>query len=231
MAIGDAPMPENLYHVILTTSHISKDPNNVIEKVRIPGTYVSLLAAKAAAHTCLYDAGYERDFFAEYETKREVFEAESLPERQGLAVYAVAQDGTQFRVRIDTTPNERQLQSDCDDGRVSAPLYYVIETIVEYGSGPAATSEVRDLNVQGTFKTYREARQYAETVLLSKEDKVDKDSYAAYDEAAADATDCGYGENVVVHATGQYGENYLISVIQTQELKGVALAEAAMRIG
>ncbi|OBT70994.1 hypothetical protein VF21_09882 [Pseudogymnoascus sp. 05NY08] len=48
------------------TSHIQRDLNSEIEKIRIPGTYCSLEAAKAAAHGCLFDAGYEREWFSQY---------------------------------------------------------------------------------------------------------------------------------------------------------------------
>jgi hypothetical protein len=66
--------PENLYHIILTTSHIQRDPNSEIEKIRIPGTYRSLAAGKVAAHSCLFDAGYERRWFSQYEVDPAVLE-------------------------------------------------------------------------------------------------------------------------------------------------------------
>ncbi|GIJ98878.1 hypothetical protein Aspvir_001000 [Aspergillus viridinutans] len=223
------PISEYLYHIVLTTSHLTKNPNNIVEKVRVPGTYTSLPAAKAAAHSCLFDAGYEREFFTKYEVDPAVFEEQNLLERSGLAVLAVAADGTTFRVRIDTTPNNMRLTTDLEDGRISIPLYYVIETTIVYG-GQKETTSVRNLNIEGTFETYEEAWAFAKQVLLSKEDKVTKDSFAEYDEAAPDEKDCGYGENVIVHAANNYGENFLISVIQTQELQNVALTEAAMRI-
>ncbi|KAA8652074.1 hypothetical protein EYZ11_005557 [Aspergillus tanneri] len=228
MANIKRPVSDNLYHVLLTTSHIAKDPYNVVEKVRIPGTYTSLGAAKAAAHSCLFDAGYERGFFNEYETSPEMFE-ENLAEHLGLAVYAVAPDETTFRVRIDTTPNNLRLTTDLDDWRVSIPLYYVIETIVVY-NGDEDTTMVRDMSVEAVFTTYMEARAYAKTALLSKENKITRESFEDYHQAGPDETDCGYGENVIVHATGDYGENYMISIIQTQALKNVTLAEAAMKI-
>ncbi|PWY72159.1 hypothetical protein BO94DRAFT_539283 [Aspergillus sclerotioniger CBS 115572] len=223
-------IPENLYHVLLTTTHINKNPNNIIETLRIPGTYTSLLAAKAAAHSCLYDAGYERDFFPTYETSHAIFEKENLPDRLGLAIYAVAPDGTTFRVRIDTTPNKLQLTTDLDDGRVSIPLYYVVQANVEYDA-IEGQSTVREVIVQSTFTEYLQGREYARSVLLSEQDGILKGSYAAYVEAGEEERDCGYGENVVVHASSDYGVNHLVSVIRNQELGSVILAEAAMRIG
>ncbi|KAH2451230.1 hypothetical protein KXW63_006215 [Aspergillus fumigatus] len=220
---------EYLYHIVLTISHLTKNPNNLVEKVRVLGSYTTLPAAKVAAHSCLFDAGYEREFFTKYEVDSTDFEKQDLVQRPGLAVLAVAADGTTFRVRIDTTPNNMRLTTELEDGRISIPLYYVIQTTVVYNGQKEATN-VRDLNIEGTFKAYDEARAFAKQVLLSTEDNVTKDSFAEYDEAAPDEKDCGYGENVIVHAASNYGENFLISVIQTQELKNVALTEAAMRI-
>lgn len=64
-----------------------------MEKTRAPGSYTSLQAAKEAAHRCLFDAGCEREWFKTHET----LEARNLPERTGLAAYAVAEDGTELR--------------------------------------------------------------------------------------------------------------------------------------
>lgn len=219
--------PENLYHILLTTSHMGKNPNNVVEKVRIPGTYTSLLAAKAAAHSCLYEAGYERDWFEHYETKPSLLEKHNGTPH--LVVYATAPDGTAFRVRIDTTPNERKLTSDLADGRIGVPLYYVVQAAVEYTGDEGGV--VRDINVQGTYGTYEEARGFASAALLSPRDGVTRESFAEYTEAEPSERDCGYGDNVIVHAASDYGTNYLVSVIKTQELESVKIAEAAMKIG
>ena len=50
--------PDKLYHIILTTSHLSKDPNSQVEKLRVVGSYTSVAAAQAAAHRVLVEAGY-----------------------------------------------------------------------------------------------------------------------------------------------------------------------------
>ena len=227
-ASADNAAPENLYHIILTTSHIHKDPNSQIEKVRIAATYTNLAAAKAAAHRCLFDAGYEREWFTEYETKPEFFESHNLRQRTGLAVLAVAPDGTTFRVRVSTTPNRGKFTTDYEDGWIPYNLYHVVQTNVFYADDESG--EVRDTNIEGSFKTYEEARQCASRVLLSEEDGITKESFAEYDEAGLNERDCGYGENVVVHAVGNNGENILVSVIKSQTMESVRLAEAAMRI-
>lgn len=215
--------PKNLYHVVFTTSNISKDPTSETEKVCITGTYTSLTSAKAAAHSCLFDAGYEREWFSQYETDPEVFESSGIRQRAGLAVLAVSPDGTTFRVRVCTTQDAGDLASGYENGRITVDLYHVVQTNIEYGS-------IRDMNIEATFKTYNEARNFASGVLLSEKDGITKQSFARYVEAGPDEKDCGYGENVIVHAIGEHGDNYLVAVIKSQEMESVRLAEAAMRI-
>lgn len=222
-----APEGENLYHVIFTTSHISKDVNAEVEKVRVCGTYTTLPAAKAAAHRTLFEAGYEREWFVDYETNEQEFIAHHVKRRTGLCVLAKAPDGTIFRVSVATTPNNLKLEGD-DDHKVHQVLYHVVQTNVLYTEDD--TGEARETNVEGSFTSYEEARKYASQVLLAPEDGVTKESFEQYDEAGPDEKDCGYGENVVVHAVGANGENYLVSVLKAQDLESVRLAEAAMRI-
>lgn len=87
-----------------------------------------------------------------------------------------------------------------------------------------------DVSVQGIFPDYQKAREYGMRALLSKDSNV-QENFEDYYKAASQEEDCDYGENVIVHATGRYGENLLISIIQGQELANVALTEAATRIG
>ncbi|KFY29038.1 hypothetical protein V491_00225 [Pseudogymnoascus sp. VKM F-3775] len=224
-SVGKADL-ENLYHIVFTTSHIQKDPNGVIEKIRIAGTYLNLEAAKAAAHTCLFDAGYEREWFSQYEVDPAALESYKIHQRMGLVVFAKASDGTTFRISISTTPNISHLTTDNEDGRIATDLYYVVQTNVNYVNG----DEDRDVNIEGVFTAYDKARAFAQSVLLSEEDGITKESFAEYDEAGDNEGDCGFGENVVIHAVGINGENYLISVIKGQTPESIKLAEASVRI-
>ncbi|KFY04506.1 hypothetical protein O988_00726 [Pseudogymnoascus sp. VKM F-3808] len=219
---------ENLYHIVLTTSHIQKDPNSEIEKIRIAGTYCTPEAAKVAAHSCLFDSGYERDWFSQYEVDPAALESYKIHQRMGLVVFAEASDGTAFRISISTTPNIDHLTTDNDDGRIATDLYYVVQTNIKYANGDEGQD--RDVNIEGIFLKYDKARAFARSVLLSKEDGITKGSFAEYDEAGDNERDCGFGENVVVHAVGNGGENYLISVIKGQTAESVKLSEAAVRI-
>jgi len=227
---GHAPSDKN-YHILITSSHLTKDPNQQVEKLRIVGTYDSLPLAKGAAHRALFDAGYEAEFFKAYGVSADFFDKQDIPrqDRNGLLVYAVAQDSTIFQVRIVTTSNDAEWTHQFEDGRICRDLYYVLQTTASYHDGSEGENS-RVHNIKGVFDSYEEARKSALGVLANAVDGMTGESYAQYDEVAANETDCGYGENVLVHAVGQDGENLLVSVVKGQVLENVRLMEASMRI-
>ncbi len=216
--------PESLFHVMLTSSHFKHDVNSIVQGVCVCGTYTSLRAAKAAAHRALFDAGYEREWFASYEAQQG---KGILGHDNGAMVQAVGPDGDMFTVSIAVTPNLFNLKPN-EAGKIQVPLYHVVQTIVHYHSDESG--QTRDTSVQGSFQTYNEARKAALSLLLCEEDGIDRSQYAEYDEAAPGELDCGYGENVLVHAAGQMGENFLVSVLKGQELESVRVREAASYI-
>jgi hypothetical protein len=222
-------LPEHLYHVILAISHLSKDPSSQIEMLRVSGTYTSLSAAKAAAHRVLFEGGYEGEMFQVYETEYKLSERDQGKRTPtGLVVHAEAEDGTNFDVCVLTTPNDLNMMTVSEEGRVLQDLYHVMQTGVLYGEDVCRSE--REHNIQGSFLTYQDASERARQILLDANDGVSKESYAQYDEAGPGEKDCGYGENVLVHAVGTNGENILISVVLGQVLESARLAEAAMRI-
>jgi len=143
-------------------------------------------------------------------------------------VHAEAEDGTTFEVRVLNTPNHLKLTTASEDGRVLQDLYHVIQTSVSYENDDYGSE--REYNIHGSFLHYEDASELGRQVLLDAKDGVLRESYARYDEARPGEKDCGYGENVLVHAVGTDGKNILISVIQGQALESARLAEAAMRI-
>ncbi|KAJ5379695.1 uncharacterized protein N7496_002123 [Penicillium cataractarum] len=218
---------ESVYHVMLMVAP-AKAPKGQIEKIRVLGTYTSIRKAKDAAHRGLFDSGYEREWFSSFETKPEALEDLAASEGTGLAVYAVASDGTKFRLRVSTSPNDLELTSDNENGRVVIPLYYVVQTNVPYCTHERKPTH--DTHIEGVFKSYADARKFASTLLLSEEDGVKASSYQEYTEAAMNERDCEFGENVVVHAVGGNEENYFVSVVTGQELESVRLREASLKI-
>ncbi|KAK5080295.1 hypothetical protein LTR70_008740 [Exophiala xenobiotica] len=219
------------YHILITSSHLAKDPTHQVEKLRVIGTYDSPSLAKAAAHRALFDAGYEAEFFKAYGVSAAYFDEQHVPSRNrdGLLVHAIAQDGTVFQVRIVTTPNDAKWTHQFEDGRICKELYYVVRTRAHYGEGSDGEASW-SYEIDGAFERYEDARKLALHVLVNEADGVTKENYEQYDEVAPDENDCGYGENVLVHAVGQNGENLLVSVVKGQILEWVRLMEASMRI-
>jgi len=216
----------NLYSIILTTSNIKHDPTSEIQKVRVCGTFTSLQAAKAAAHRCLFDAGYEQEWFTTFDTQKS--HGEKWTHGDGVIVYAVAPEGDTFVVSIDTTPNKSGWKSNPEDHRVEAALYHLLQTTVYYDKDAAGGA--RETEILSTFTSYDQARKAAETALLSVEDGIKEEDWAEYDAIPANEKDWEFGENVVVHAVGQSGENILLSVVKEQALESMRIMEAAMRI-
>ncbi|KAJ5475029.1 hypothetical protein N7539_008095 [Penicillium diatomitis] len=230
MAEHTQNIPDSVYHVMLTISQL-KVPIGQTEKIRVLGTYTSISKAKEAAHCGLYNAGYEREWFPTFETSPDALEQLATTEGTGLAVYAVANDGTKFRLRISTSPNSLQLRTDEEedvDGRVKLPLFYVVQTNVPYCSHQRKPTH--DTHIEGFFKSYAEARARARAVLLAEEDGITASSYQDYCEAGENENDCEFGENVIVHATGENGDNYFVSVVTGQALESVRICEASLRV-
>src|SRR5262249_20245516 len=153
---------------------------------------------KAAAHRCLFDAGFTREWFSEYDLYEHVNETESGP--NGQIVRAIAPDGTVFVVSLATAANTNKFRADsgADDGMIERDLFHVLQTTVDY-SGPEDGGK-RQTDVEGSFASFEEAKKFATTVLLNKEDGITRDSFPEYSEAGPEDSDCGYSEDVIVHA-------------------------------
>lgn len=216
---------ENLYHVILTTSNVKHDPNAETDKVRICGTYTSLPAAKGAAHSCLFEAGYEQDWFTTFDTQHKGDSKWTHP--NGIVVYAVASNDDTFVVSIATTPNVYNIKSNAD-GKVDTDLFHVVHTTIFYDWDESGG--LRQTNVLGSYESYEKARAAARIALLSSDDGLSAQSWEEYSEIPVGALDWEYGEDVIVHAAGAGGENVWVSVLKGQEMESVRLKEAARRM-
>jgi len=216
---------ENLYHVILETSHIAHDPNSEVDKVRICGTYTALPAAKGAAHRCLFDAGYEQEWFTTFDTQHKG--GSNWSHGDGVIVYAVAPAGDTFATKIATSPNVSGFKGNAD-GKIEQDLYHVVHTTIFYDRDQSGT--LRETSVVGSYESYAKARAAAHVALVNKEDGITEQSWEEYDEMPTGATDWEYGMDVIVHAVGQGGENVWLSVLKNQEMESVRLEEAARRM-
>ncbi|ETN47156.1 uncharacterized protein HMPREF1541_01347 [Cyphellophora europaea CBS 101466] len=224
-----------LYHLLLTTHNLpsSQNPLNKVEKIRAPGIYTSLTQAQAAAHRALFDLGLERDFFTVYEVREEEFAQhpslgkgpDAIADKAGLAVHAVARDGSVWQVRVAATPVEhakaKGWEASWEDGRVGGgDAYLVVRTKVR---GEEERGGVREHVVLGATRTLGEARRVAaEAVQALKQEG--KFEVAEMDDGEE------LGESTVGHAVGNDGENVFVSVVKVVELEAVRVGEASMRI-
>jgi hypothetical protein len=216
---------DTLYHVLLTTSHLEKDINAQIQGLRICGTFTSLPTAKVAAHTCLFSLGYEAEWFSKFETQHDL---QLIDHDEMRIVEATGPGGEVFTVEIASVPNSAGLIASSASGHVSVPLFHVVQTVVHYGRD--SSGESRDTSVKGSFTEEARAREVAHEILVWIEEGIDKNTYSQYEEAGEGEADCGYGENVVVHAVGSEGENYLVSVLKGEEVESDRVKEAAERM-
>lgn len=222
----DARTPSDmLFHVLLTTSHLEKDINAKIQGLRICGTFTSLPMAKAAAHTCLFSLGYEAEWFTNFQTQHDL---QLIDHHELRIVEATGPGGEVFAVDIATVPNSAGLIASNSSGHISIPLFHVVQTVVHYGCD--SSGESRDTIVKGSFTEEARAREVAHELLVWIEEGINKDTYVQYEEAGEGEADCGYGENVVVHAVGSEGENYLVSVLKGKEVESDRVREAAERM-
>jgi len=196
---------ENLYHVKRTIIDFYRDPSGATQITDILGTYTALQAAKAAAQSCLGLEGYKTSDFDVYKVKTNASEDWSYGD--GVLVYAKTPAGQEFRVSLDTKPNETKLKGNAE-GKVEEHLHYVLQTRIDYDtdrSGARQTTEV-----EGTYLLRQDAYNAAHTVLLTED--TTKDSFDEYDEKESYKEDWPYGENVFVHAVGPNGENFIVAV-------------------
>jgi len=197
---------EYLYHIKRTITDFAEDKSGATRITDILGTFTFLAAAKAAARGALASEGYIADDFEILELKDET-NAEEWKHGDGCLVYAKAPRGQEFDVRIDTKPNVLNLKGNAD-GEVEGHLHYVLQTIIDYNND--RIGGLQNTEVEGTYLTRKEAYAAAYTVLLDEE--VTKESFAEYDEKEEFEGEWPYGDEVLVRAVSQTGENFYVAV-------------------
>jgi hypothetical protein len=212
-----------LFHVKRTVTDFAKDKSGATKSTDILGTFTDLAAAKLAARSALASEGYVKD---DFETFEQNDGTGTWTYGDGVLVFAKAPAGQTFEVRIDTKPNVLQFKGNAD-GEVEGFLHYgkyaflklqahrltldkVIQQTLNYNKDPTGSSQATE--VVGTYPTREAARKAARTALLDSE--VTKETFAEYDEFddARDVNEWPYGEDVLVHAVAETGENFNVAV-------------------
>lgn len=160
---GDAASSEDLlYHVVYEIINYQRDTSGATRTTDVFGTYTSLPVAKAIARSCLKNWGYKVTDF-------EVYELNDDPENwkygDGVALYAKARSGQEFRVRLDTKTNVNQLKGG-PQGEVEGQLHYVFQTKIEYINRVWAKQTTE---IEGTYLLQKDAIDAAYVVLLDPE--------------------------------------------------------------
>ncbi|KAH9215178.1 hypothetical protein DL95DRAFT_364853 [Leptodontidium sp. 2 PMI_412] len=200
-------MSNLLYHVIRTIIRFDEDSSGATRDVDILGTFTDLAAAKAAANVGLASEGYVKSDFELYEQKSELPAGEEWKRGDGVLVFAKAPAGQQFEVGLETEVNAAGFKGNTQ-GEVEGFLHYVLQTTINYNADRTGSSQLTQ--VEGTFPTRALAFTAALTTLL--DDEVTKDSFAEYDVKADFVGEWPYGEDCLVHAVGQTGENFVVRV-------------------
>ncbi|KAL2133748.1 hypothetical protein VTI74DRAFT_1730 [Chaetomium olivicolor] len=203
-------VPEELFHTTLTVVDYHQDTSGSIRDVHVLGTHTNLAAAKAFALMALVQLGYQPEDFAIYATKVDT-PPEEWKHGDGVMVYAKAPRGQEFFVGLDTKPNTESLPAGPND-TLQLPqghdhLHYVLQNRTDYNqdkSGAFQTTEIL-----GCYARRGDALAAAKSTLLG-----DREEYAQYDERGDEESEeeWPFGDDVVVHAVAQTGENYTVAV-------------------
>jgi hypothetical protein len=203
---ADSTFSDHLYHVLCEATDFLRDKSGATRTVDVIGTYTYLPAAKSAARSCLTTLGYLPLEFALYEEKTD---AETWTHGDGVAVYAKAHAGQEFKVRLDTKPNAHDLKGN-KEGEVVELLYYVLQTRIDYNSD--RVGGIQTTEVEGVHLLRKEAYDAAYTVLLDDAEGITKESYEVYEEQDSYKGEWPYGDDVLVHVVSVHGENFWVTV-------------------
>lgn len=206
-------VPELLFHTLLTVINYHTDTSGSTRTVFVLGTHTTLPAAKAFASKAIITLGYDPSDFEQYAT-RDTAEGE-WKHGDGVLAYAKAPAGQEFIVSIDTTPNNENLPEGADHTlklpQKSEHLHYVLQTKTDYNqdkSGAFQTTEI-----EGCYVRRVDALSAAKMTLA----EMDKQGFSQYDEQDSDSEQgqWPFGDDVIVHAVAETGENYQVSVRTT----------------
>lgn len=209
-ANGNRPVPEQLYHTTLTVEEFHKDTSYSTKEVYVLGTHATISGAKAFAFEALTHMDYEPDDFAEYATCPDT-PSESWKYGDSVVVYARTPAGHEFLVGLDAKPNTESLSAETDDTLLLPNgfdhLHYVLQNKTDYNqdsSGAYQTTEILGCYLQRT-----KALAAAKAAL-----QADRQEYAQYDERddMDQASEWPFGEEVMIHAVAQTGENYTVAI-------------------
>lgn len=198
-------VPDLLYHTTLTVIDYHQDPSGATRSVYVLGTHSTVQAAKSFANSALQSLNYAQDDFSEYEVRSEG----PWTHGDGVIVFAKAPAGQVFTIGLDTTPNNESLLGN-DEGAIVLPrdaelLHYVLHTTIDYNRD--RTGALQSTEIEGSY-IHRENALAAARTCLNREEFVEFDVRDSDDMVGQ----WPYGEDVIVHAVAETGQNHIVAV-------------------
>lgn len=223
---GNPSIPEQVYHTTLTVVDFHRDTSGSTRDTHVLGTHTSLPAAKTFALSALETLGYKPGDFDEYTTRADYTgeAAENWPHHDHVMVYARGPTaGHELLVGLDTKPNTESLPTVGDEHEDPSKkhtlrlpeghdrLHYVLQNRTDYTQDKHAPYQTAE--IQGCYARREDALAAARRALQE-----DRDEYAQYDERGENQEEgWPFGEEVIVHAVAQTGENYTVAVKTTMQ--------------
>jgi len=207
---ASSEVPDLLYHTLLTVIDFHADTSGYTRSTFPLGTHTSLPAAKDFAAHALEKLNYQPDDFAEYAV-RTPETAENWQYGDGVIVYAKAPAGQEFLVKLDTTTNTENLPAGGPGETPKLPseldhLHYVIQTRIDYNQD--RSGGLQSTEIEGVYVHRKDALKAAKQMLGEE-----RAEFAQYDEQQEQGgQQWPFGDDVVVHAVAQTGQNYTIAV-------------------
>jgi len=209
---ANGTIPDLLYHTTLTVIDYHADSSGSTRNVYVLGTHTTLEAAKAFTARALQELKYEPQDFDTYAVRDA--DSGAWTHGDGVIVYAKAPAGQEFLVGLDTKSNTERLPEG-PNGQLQLPkgtdhLHYVLQTKIDYNKDRSGASQSTE--IEGCYLKRTDALVAAKKALVDGE--VRREDFAQYDERDSDemAGEWPYGEDVIVHAVAQTGENYVVAM-------------------
>lgn len=209
-------VPDLLYHTTLTVIDYHTDTSGSTRTVYPLGTHTTVKAAKAFAAGALESLNYSADDFTSYAVRpqgkrNDDDDGDDWPYGDGVIAYTKAPAGQEFLISLDTKPNTENLLSS-PDNTPELPsgadhLHYVLQTRIDYNQDKSGAFQSTE--IEGVYIDRMDAVRAAKEALGEE-----KTEFAQYDERDSEemSGEWPFGEDVLVHAVAQTGENYTIAV-------------------
>lgn len=223
--LSDPKIPIYLFHTTLTVIDYANSSEDGGKSVYPLGTHADLNTATVFASLALQRLGYDRANFEAYEDYSGMTHhdangcAAAWSDDNSIVVHARRPSKHDFLVGISTTLNNEHLPTKKDNPfelqlpQGSDQLYYLLQTTVDYNVDRSGA--VQGVEIEGVYVYYADAIEAAKGCLIGV--KIKREDFIEYDERDSEEfkDEWPFGEDVVVHAVTQTGQNFKVALMTT----------------